>query len=115
MDKRRLLRKEQRKKLAAWNQLVKQRDKACVVCGSTKMLNAHHIVVQEVEALRFDVQNGIALCPLHHQFSRQMSAHGNSFPFFVWLKKNRPEQYAYLEEKCALLGETHSVETEVAA
>lgn len=97
---KKLAKRDGKKKLKEWSIKVKERDgKQCVVCSETKMLNAHHIIVKEIKELKFDVMNGISLCPRHHQFSREMSAHSNSFAFFVWFKENRPEQYEYLRKK----------------
>ena len=97
-----MARTAEKKKVKEWSIKVKERDgNICVItnCGITKMLNAHHIIVKEIKELKFDVTNGISLCPKHHQFSRELSAHSNSFAFFVWLKENRPEQYEYLRQK----------------
>lgn len=80
-----------------WSLAVKARDdNKCVVCGDTKLLNAHHIIPREIKELRFKIENGISLCPLHHQFGLKISAHRNPFAFFAWLVINRPEQYAAL-------------------
>jgi len=81
-----------------WAKEVKDRDGwKCVICGSTIRPNAHHIIAREVTDLRWDVYNGITLCPKHHRFSRVLSAHQNPFLFFMWLKERRWETYKYLE------------------
>ena len=81
-----------------WARQVKERDGLrCVICGSPERLNAHHIIVRENHETKFDVQNGISLCPKHHFFCRQISAHNNPLGFFLWLEKNRPEQLQYLK------------------
>ena len=83
-----------------WKAAVKERDGfKCVICGEEKMLNAHHIIPREIKELRHDVQNGISLCPKHHKFSNEISAHKNPFAFMVWLCDNRPKQTAYLSLK----------------
>lgn len=91
---------ETRKKLEQWAVNVKSRDgNKCVICGSEKMLNAHHIIPRENMKFMLDVNNGISLCPLHHNFSREISAHKNSIVFYIWMEENRKEQFEYLKEK----------------
>ena len=83
-----------------WAKAVKERDgNMCVVCGETERLNAHHIIVRENHETKLDVQNGISLCPTHHFFNRQISAHNNPIGFLMWLEKNRPKQLNYLRKK----------------
>ena len=80
----------------AWAAKVKLRDKECVVCGETKRLNAHHILPRQLTEHRTDMMNGIALCPKHHRFSWELSAHQNPMAFFFWMYNNRPKQFAYI-------------------
>ena len=83
-----------------WTLKVKARDNnQCIICKNKKMLNAHHIITRSNEKLRFDIDNGASLCPLHHNFSREISAHKNSFAFFIWMQENRKEQYESLKKK----------------
>ena len=101
-----------RKKLLAWSTIVKERDQnTCQICGIksgelTKkgkpvVLNAHHIFAKEgaYSYLMFEIENGIALCQNCHRFSRTNSPHRQEFVFFVWLMKNKPEQFEYLKSK----------------
>jgi hypothetical protein len=76
-----------------WAEAVKQRDKHCVICKSKERINAHHLFPKQIEKLRWDLDNGITLCPKHHRFSFQLSAHQNPLAFFLWLWDNRREQY----------------------
>ena len=75
----------------------------CSICKKVmdrkQDLHCHHIIPRENRELRHDLMNGIALCCLHHKFSLEISPHKNAFEFFVWLEKNRPEQFWYLKEK----------------
>jgi predicted restriction endonuclease len=83
-----------------WARKVKERDGfVCVICGERERLNAHHIIVRENHETKFDVENGLSLCPTHHFFNRQISAHNNPLGLFIWLEKNRPQQLAYLKNK----------------
>ena len=80
-----------------WAKDVKERDGyRCVICGDANRPNAHHILPRELHNTKLDVKNGITLCPKHHLFSREISAHNNPFSFFKWLMLNRPEIFNYL-------------------
>lgn len=84
-----------------WAKKIKTRDNnKCVVCGSEKKPNAHHILPKGNRAYRYDEMNGITLCPKHHRFSFELSAHQNPFVFMLWLAGQRRNQYAYLVGKC---------------
>ena len=86
----------------AWANAVKDRDqRKCVICGDTNGLNAHHIIPRENHETKFDIENGISLCPIHHFFNRQISAHNNPLAFFMWLEKNRPEQLEHVKQEMA--------------
>ena len=83
-----------------WAQKIKERDNfKCVICGEAERLNAHHIIVRENHETKFDLMNGLSLCPKHHFFCRKISAHNNPMGLFLWLMKNRPEQFEYLRTK----------------
>ena len=77
-----------------WTEVVKIRDgNKCVICGDEKYLNAHHLISRKVFKYRWKIDNGISLCPLHHNFSVELSAHTAPWGIEDWLKENRPEQY----------------------
>jgi hypothetical protein len=83
-----------------WADKVKIRDMwSCVICNEKARLNAHHIIARENHETKFDVENGISLCPKHHFFCRQLSAHNNPIGFLIWLEKNRPEQLAHVKQE----------------
>ena len=83
-----------------WSHAVKLRDGfKCVICGETERLNAHHIIVRENPEVKYDILNGLSLCPTHHFFNRQISAHNNPIGLLLWLEENRPEQLSYLRAK----------------
>jgi len=54
-----------------WIKQVKIRDKYCCqwpMCLSKKSLQAHHILPwKDYAGLRYDINNGITLCKLHHK------------------------------------------------
>lgn len=94
---------------AAWAKAVKKRaGHRCQACGGIPAdamvswfcteegnLNAHHVESRyNCRALRFDVRNGLCLCPFHHKFG-QDSAHKS----FCFLHRIIPlEDVAYLHE-----------------
>lgn len=83
-----------------WANSVKDRDNwTCVICGSKERINAHHIIVRENLELKFDINNGLSLCPKHHFFCRKISAHNNPLGLILWIQKNREEQFNYLKIK----------------
>jgi len=50
-----------------WAEDIKKRDGCCMICGSEKKLNAHHINdASNHPDLRYDMDNGITLCRKCH-------------------------------------------------
>ncbi len=70
------------KKYQDWRISVYSRDgHKCLNCGSTEVLNAHHIIPWKVdESLRFDISNGMTLCSACHTRleSKQRLKNGHS-------------------------------------
>lgn len=84
-----------RNRLAQWSKRVREVG-CCAVCGSTKNLNAHHLLPKErYPEFKFKRINGLALCPNHHKFGRY-SAHRNPIWFALWLEFERPKQYQWV-------------------
>ena len=54
--------------LKLWGEVVRARDKKCVLCGRTENVHAHHAIVRSGQSLgaRFISDNGITLCHHHH-------------------------------------------------
>jgi len=103
MNKLKKLRIAERKMDECWSKKVRQRDNyICQVCGCTykqiQGIQAAHILPREFPETRWDLQNGIALCSLHHRWGKN-SAHNNPIWFTEWLKERKPEQYNYLVNK----------------
>lgn len=70
------------------------------------MINAHHIESRKNISLRFDVCNGVALCPTHHKFGID-SAHNAPVWFDQWMRTNRPQTIDYiLQHRCDKIDET---------
>lgn len=76
-----------------WAAEVKKRDNnCCVICGSSFKVNAHHLIVREIHETKFDIDNGLTLCPKHHIFDRKISAHNNPLGLFTWMAIHKTEQ-----------------------
>jgi len=91
MTRRRKITKEH----LEWRKEILARfDNKCAIhpCDKTKYLNAHHLVPQEFKEFQRCLNNGIALCPSHHELGK-FSAHRNPIWFCKWLSKNHPELY----------------------
>ena len=103
MNKQRRLRIDIQKKLKQWSIDVRNRDNnICQICGTTKFLNAHHILPKEAKRyrdLRFDIDNGITLCSKHHKYSYQNSPHKNPLVFITWLIHNKSEQLSKIYQE----------------
>ena len=86
---RKIKRKTARQKLikeldALWAEAVKKRDKyTCQYCGTTKDIQAAHIFPRSNMSVRWDLDNGIALCVKHHLFW----AHRNPIEFIFFIER----------------------------
>ena len=81
-----------------WSEIIRSKGK-CEVCGITRNLQSHHIEGRRNLTLRFDLRNGVCLCPLHHTLSSRESAHQSPLWFQTWLTKNRRADLNYLFKK----------------
>ena len=73
-----------------WAEKVKKRANGCCEkCFSTNHLSAHHIYPRTIYALRYDLQNGVALCKRCHLYW----AHKNALEFVDWIKTIRNIEY----------------------
>ena len=72
---------------------------SCAFCGAKKC-EAHHLVPRQHEATRYRLQNGIAMCPAHHKFDKDVSPHQNAAGFVRWLEYYHPIRAAWLFENC---------------
>lgn len=89
------MRRKYDKRLEQWSKQVRDRDgNRCQITGclNTKRLNAHHIIPEEYIETKYDLMNGITLCPSHHTFGK-LSAHKNAIWFAKWMYQNKFEQY----------------------
>lgn len=100
--------RKRRRLMRLWTERVHEvNGGVCAVCGKRHgevdpatgkpcYLNAHHIEPRATcAALRYDVMNGILLCPSCHKFGRN-SAHKGMIWFVTWLMNNSRGQYDYV-------------------
>ena len=86
--------KVNKKKDAEWSEAVKERDgHKCVKCGKTTYLNSHHIYSRSNHAIRWDLDNGIALCSGCHTMSSKFSAHKTPMLFYEFLLELKGQDF----------------------
>ena len=81
-----------------WSEIIRSIG-YCFVCGTTRNLQAHHIIPKEVKELRWDLDNGVCLCAAHHRWSRIISAHQGSFMFYHYFTRRFPSWANSLRER----------------
>ena len=86
------------------------RGRPCIVCGTRVGTAGHHLIGRDNKLFRHDLNNLVALCPLHHIWGaehngtegyKNMSAHGTPARFAAWLETNRQETWRWI---CESLG-----------
>lgn len=76
-----------------WASIIKYRaGNKCEYCGNARQLNSHHIYSRSHLSLRWDLDNGVCLCALHHVLGN-FSAHKDPIGFIDWLKESRGEEW----------------------
>ena len=89
INQKKLQKRLQNKRDKEWAIAVKEAYlNKCAICGKKELINAHHIIPRENRMFRWEIDNGIALCPKHHRFSLELSPHRNSFEFYRWWGQN---------------------------
>lgn len=66
----------------------------CAVCGRGKT-DSHHLIPRQHEAYRYDLRNGIALCPKHHKFDWNLSPHQNAAGWIRWLRDHQSDLHSW--------------------
>jgi len=62
----------------------------CAFCDKTKYIQAHHIIPREIKEFRYNLTNGVAVCPIHHKWGVKVSAHRNPLHFFIIFEEKYP-------------------------
>jgi len=109
---KKITKKSEKKRLdEAWKLKVKERDcYFCQVCNKLvekKNCQAHHILPRHIKRYRWDVDNGITLCYVHHKIG-PFSAHQNAIWFTFWLKTHKKEQFWKIINKLKEIGKHES-------
>ena len=64
-----------------------------MVCGASDTVHCHHLIGRQQVFYRHNLNNGVCLCPNHHTFSIELSAHASPWAFEEWMEEHLPEQY----------------------
>jgi len=99
------------KLLRLWSVAAREKDDfTCIVCGvkrgdinplkptSKIKIDAHHLLQKYIKncPLKFDIRNEASLCPKHHKFNGEMSAHKSPIVFYDWFRLNFPDKYQFI-------------------
>ena len=92
-----IIKKHNKEQLKLWSIEVRnEANNVCSFCNKAGLLHSHHVLPKETyKEFKFDIINGVCLCPLHHKFGK-LSAHKNTIWFSVWLQEKHPEKYAWV-------------------
>ena len=78
-----------------WSKIIRSVG-ACELCGATGcVLHAHHLIGRGTIYYRHNLHNGVCLCPSHHMYSNEYSAHGAPRGFAELLVQRLPAQLAW--------------------
>jgi len=96
------VKKELKQKDKEWSTLVKKNQPTCLICGSVKLLQAHHIILRNIKQVRHEPLNGVTLCPKHHKYGL-FSAHLNPVFFLTKLKSKQRISYDFVMDRILIL------------
>lgn len=75
--------------------LIVRRGRRCLVCGQERT-DAHHLIGRGNIRFRWDLKNGVALCPRHHKWDQCVSPHttlGAAVNFMEFLSDEQREWF----------------------
>jgi len=78
---------------------ARERDRACLYCGRREYLAAHHFIRRSVKSTRLLLENLVSLCPSHHTFNYEFSAHKTPEAFKRWFTKKYPDRVKLLKKR----------------
>jgi len=92
-----------------WSEKVRARaNKSCEYCGKKigeigesgnpiNKVDAHHLNTRYMKSnpLKWDISNGISLCPFHHKFGI-LSFHKSPVITIEWLRLNIPDRHSHV-------------------
>lgn len=80
-----------------WSKIIRERaNHKCEVDNcqhSQKVVQAHHIFTRSNRSVRWDLNNGISLCPGHHVYSSKFSAHQTPTDFTYYLEQKYGREF----------------------
>jgi hypothetical protein len=103
--------KLRRKLLKLWSENVREKNNfTCAFCGTQKgdinkfnpelksRVDAHHLLQKEIKdcPLKYEIKNGISLCPSCHKFNGEHSAHKSPIVFYNWFREKYPNEYDFI-------------------
>lgn len=99
----------------AWSELVKLKAGwCCEYCGKTRYVQSHHIFSRSKKSVRWDVQNGVALCAGHHTLSSTFSAHKTPLEFTDWIYSHRGhDRINLLRIRANMVSKLHDFEKKI--
>lgn len=86
------------KAMAMWGKYQHHMHRNCLVCGTANNLQAHHLVGRANVLFRNHPENIAMLCPTHHNWDTEISAHMAPLGFVRFLEKNHPDKIEFIEE-----------------
>ena len=87
---------------AKWSKKAREEYPFCEVCDKTEHLAAHHYIGRRVKATRLLIENAVILCPSHHVFNSEFSAHLTPEAFKRWFKEIYPARETFLASQSVL-------------
>ena len=80
--------------------------------GKPVKIDAHHLMNRDITdcPLKFDIRNGIGLCPKHHKFSSDESFHMNPVVTMNWILEHRPDSFKFVLENYKVRVDLHNRE-----
>jgi 5-methylcytosine-specific restriction endonuclease McrA len=76
-----------------WAEVVRNEAGKCALCPKTTGLQAHHVISRSNHAVRWNLNNGVALCALHHTFGNKLSAHKTPIDFAIAMLEQRGQAW----------------------
>lgn len=93
------------------------RGNKCEYCGAKEdetQIDVHHIYGRRNYGTRWDTDNGVVLCCLHHEFSTEFSAHQTPLEFASWIQTKRPKELLdVLKQKANKICRVYEIDREL--
>jgi len=103
-----------------WSEAVRENaGHQCEYCGIKRgdinknskktKIDAHHFYSRNISdcPLKFDIRNGIAVCPICHKFG-ELAFHRNPIVCYEWLKAKQPDKHKFVLENHSVRVNLHN-------